>query len=61
VKEQMMMGKKVADCLRCSTAIIRRFASYGKILHYRLGRQVRFCRSEIEHWLGFYHKGKSAE
>jgi len=30
--------------------------------HYRLGKLVRFRRSEIEHWLALYHEGEiSAE
>ena len=57
----MMTSRKVADYLHRSTAIVQRFANRGKILHYCLGWQFRFCRSEIEHWLVFYHEGKIAE
>ena len=61
-KEQMMTAGEVADYLQCSVTTVRRFASRGKMPHYRLGKLVRFRRSEIEHWLALYHEGEiSAE
>ena len=57
-KEQMMTAGEVAAYLRCSISTVRRYASRGEIPHYRLGKLVRFRRSEIENWLALYHEGE---
>ena len=57
-KERMMTLGEVAAYLRCSISTVRRYASRGEIPHYRLGKLVRFRRSEIESWLALSHEGK---
>ena len=44
--------------LQCSVTTVRRFASRGKMPHYRLGKLVRYSRREIEHWLALNHEGE---
>ncbi len=43
--------KDVAELLNISETTLRRWISEGKIPAYRLNRQYRFSRSEIEDWL----------
>jgi nitrogen PTS system EIIA component len=43
--------KDVAELLNISETTVRRWLSDGKIPAYRLNRQYRFSRSEIEDWL----------
>ncbi len=51
VRERLMTAGEVADYLCCSVSTVRRFAARGTIPHYRLGKLVRFRRSELEGWL----------
>src|ERR1700722_15932425 len=43
--------KDVAELLHISETTVRRWLVDGKIPAYRLNRQYRFSRSEIEDWL----------
>lgn len=43
--------KDVAEILNVSETTVRRWLSEGKIPAYRLNRQYRFSRSEVEDWL----------
>lgn len=43
--------KDVAELLNVSDTTVRRWLTEGKIPAYRLNRQYRFSRSEIEDWL----------
>lgn len=43
--------KDVAELLRISESTVRRWLTEGKIPAYRLNRQYRFSRTEIEDWV----------
>ncbi|MCP5491450.1 MAG: PTS sugar transporter subunit IIA [Chlamydiales bacterium] len=51
--------KDVADLLKVSQTTIRRWLAEGKIPAYRLHRQYRFSRIEIEDWLMRQRLGKN--
>lgn len=51
VKERLMTTDEIAEFLSCSVSTVRRFAARGEIPHYRLGKLLRFRRSEVENWL----------
>ncbi len=50
-KDRLMTAGEVAEYLCCSVSTVRRFAARGAIPHYRLGKLVRFRRSDVEGWL----------
>jgi excisionase family DNA binding protein len=56
-REGLMTAKEVSRYLRCSVTTIRRFAGKREIPHFRLGKLVRFRRSEIDAWLNLHHEG----
>ncbi len=51
VKERLMTADEVAEYLCCSVSTVRRFAARNELPHYRLGKLLRFRRSEVENWL----------
>jgi excisionase family DNA binding protein len=57
-KEALSTAQEIAAYLNCSVSTVRRFATKGKIPHYRLGKIVRFRRSEIDIWLAYYRAGE---
>ena len=59
-KERLMTAREVASYLRCSVTTVRRLVLRGKAPHYRLGRMIRFRRSEIDAWLAAHHGGGPA-
>ena len=52
-----MNARDAAAYLRCSVSTVRRLAHSGELPHYRLGRMVRFRRSEIDGWLALHLEG----
>lgn len=57
-KEPLVTASEVAEYLHCSVSTVRRLAAKGKIPHYRLGKIVRFRRSEVDAWLLLYQAGE---
>ncbi len=57
-REPLVTANEVAEYLQCSASTIRRLAARGKIPHYRLGKIVRFRRSEVDAWLVLYRHGE---
>jgi excisionase family DNA binding protein len=57
-KERLMTAREVASYLRCSVSTVRRMVLRGRVPHYRLGRLVRFRRSEIDAWLAVHQGGE---
>ena len=58
VKERLITARELATYLRCSVSTVRRLVLRGKIPHYRLGKMVRFRRSEIDAWLALRREGE---
>ena len=57
-KEALCTAQEIAAYLSCSISTVRRLAADGKIPHYRLGKIVRFRRSEVDAWLAYYREGE---
>ncbi len=57
-REGLMTSQDVSRYLRCSVTTIRRLASKGEIPHFRLGKLMRFRRSEVDAWLNLHHEGE---
>ena len=60
-KEGLITAKQVADYFNCSVSTIRRLVVNGRIPHFRLGKLIRFRRSDIDLWLGKYREGEVPE
>ena len=60
VKERLLTADEIAEYLCCSVSTVRRFAARGEIPHYRLGKLLRFRRSEVEAWLARRQFGAGA-
>ena len=58
VKERLMTAQEVAEYLRFSVTTVRRLVLRDKIPHYRIGKMIRFRRSEIDTWLSIYRQGE---
>tara|TARA_Y100000588_G_scaffold326315_1_gene360658 strand:- start:47 stop:307 length:261 start_codon:yes stop_codon:yes gene_type:complete len=56
-REALITVQQVADYLNCSVSSVRRFVMRQQIPHYRLGKLVRFRRSEIDSWLSLHREG----
>lgn len=59
-REALSTAREIAAYLNCSVSTVRRLAADGKIPHYRLGKIVRFRRSEVDAWLLYYRHGEVA-
>ena len=57
VKERLMTMHEVAEYLQCSLSTVRRWVARGKVPHYRMGKMIRFRRSELDRWLDTYREG----
>jgi excisionase family DNA binding protein len=57
-KERLITAREVASYLRCSISTVRRMVLRGQVPHYRLGRMIRFRRSEIDAWLAVHQGGE---
>lgn len=57
-REGLMTVSDVSAYLRCSASTVRRLVSRSEIPHFRLGKLVRFRRSELDAWLVRYHEGQ---
>lgn len=57
-KEKLMTANEVADYLQCSLSTVRRMVMRGKIPHFRLGKLIRFRRSDVDAWLRLYREGE---
>jgi excisionase family DNA binding protein len=60
VRDPLMTTQEVANYLHCSVSTVRRSLMSGQIPHYRLGKIVRFRRSDIDHWLAMHRAGEAA-
>ena len=58
VKERLMTIQEVAEYLQCSVSTLRRWVRRGKVPHYRMGKMVRFRRSELDAWLIAFQEGE---
>ena len=56
-RDRLMTARDAAAYLRCSVSTVRRLAHHDELPHYRLGKMVRFRRSEIDGWLTLHHEG----
>ncbi|MEE2658313.1 MAG: helix-turn-helix domain-containing protein [Candidatus Latescibacterota bacterium] len=52
-----MTVRDLAKYLHCSVSTVRRLVPRGQIPHFRLGKMLRFRRSEIDVWLALHHEG----
>ncbi len=59
-REALMTVGEVSSYLRCSVSMVRRLVRRSEIPHFRLGRLVRFRRSEVDGWLAGHHGGDSS-
>jgi excisionase family DNA binding protein len=57
-REGLMNVRDVSRYLRCSVSTVRRLVSKSEIPHFRLGKLVRFRRTEIDAWLAQHHEGE---
>ena len=57
-KEKLMTAREVADYLQCSLSTVRRMVGRGGIPHFRLGKLVRFRRTDVDAWLRRLHAGE---
>ena len=57
-REGLMTVSDVSRYLRCSVSTVRRLVSRCEIPHFRLGKLVRFRRSELDAWLVLHHEGQ---
>jgi len=57
VRERLLTAGQIADYLNCSVSTVRRLAGAAKIPHYRLGKLLRFRRTEVDSWLSQYKFG----
>lgn len=57
-KEGLLTSGDVAKYLRCSVSTVRRFVMRGDIPFFRVGKLVRFRRSDIDAWLTKYREGE---
>jgi excisionase family DNA binding protein len=57
-REGLMTSKDVSRYLRCSVTTVRRLVGRVEIPHFRLGKLVRFRRSEIDAWLNLHREGE---
>jgi|TARA_B100000809_G_scaffold107609_1_gene106111 excisionase family DNA binding protein len=53
-----MTSQEVSRYLRCSVTTVRRLVGKREMPHFRLGKLVRFRRSEIDAWLNLHHEGE---
>lgn len=57
-REGLMTSQDVSRYLRCSVTTIRRLAGRGEMPHFRVGKLMRFRRSEVDAWLNLHHEGE---
>jgi len=57
-EKEIMTFKQVAEYLQMSTSSIYKMAQTGKIPAYKVGRQWRFKKEEIDAWVKKNCKGK---
>lgn len=57
-REGLMTSRDVARYLRCSVTTIRRLVARADIPYFRLGKMVRFRRTEVDAWLVLHHEGE---
>ena len=57
-KEGLMIATEVAQYLNCSISTVRRLVMKSRIPHFRLGKLVRFRRSDIDAWLSDNREGE---
>jgi excisionase family DNA binding protein len=51
IPESLLTVEELSDWLRIDESTIRKKVCYRRIPHVKIGRSVRFRRSEIESWL----------
>lgn len=59
-REALMTVAEVSDYLACSVSLVRRLARRSEIPHYRLGRLMRFRRTDVDAWLQARHEGSTS-
>ncbi len=57
-KEGLMIATEVAQYLNCSISTVRRLVMRSTIPHFRLGKLVRFSRSDIDAWMSDNREGE---
>lgn len=57
-RDRLMTTQEVAAYLHCSVSTVRRSVLSRRIPHYRLGKIVRFRRSDIDNWLTMHRTGE---
>lgn len=55
-REALMTVAEVSEYLACSVSMVRRLAQRSEIPYYRLGRLLRFRRSDVDAWLQARHE-----
>ena len=56
-REALMTVAEVSEYLACSVSLVRRLAQRSEIPYYRLGRLLRFRRTDVDAWLEARHEG----
>ena len=59
--EKMVTVEELANHLGVDPEVIKRLVDKGSIIHYRIGKQVRFRLSEVEEFLKFIKAGRNIE
>lgn len=59
-REALMTVAEVSEYLRCSVSMVRRLARGSQIPYFRVGRLVRFRRSDVDAWLAAHHEGAAS-
>lgn len=57
-REGLMTVSEVSRYLGCSVSTVRRLVGRSQIPHFRLGKLVRFRRTELDAWLVQHHEGQ---
>ena len=60
-RETLLTIRDVAEYLQCSVSTVRRLVIGDKIPHFRLGKLLRFRRTDIDGWLMHYRGGESPQ
>jgi len=51
IQSEVLTPKEAAEFLRCSLSFVHKATRAGRIPHHRLGRDLRYVKTELLHWL----------
>ena len=59
-REALMTVVEVSEYLACSVSMVRRLAQRSEIPYYRLGKLMRFRRTDVDAWLEARQEGSAS-